>query len=211
MARKFVAALFALLALAAGSAGAFLALNNTEAATVLLEAPEAAREQALSLMEALCAGEFAEAEAMLYGQPLLGLDTPPEDPVATLFFDAYQQSLTYQLKRDCYATDRGIALDVEVTALDVAAMLSQLRSRSQAMLEQRIAEAEDVTEVYDENGEYLESVVMDALYAAARKILEEEAVTQTVTLSLDCVHDGDRWWVIPGDLLMEIMGCGTGW
>lgn len=211
MAKKISAAVFALLALVAAAAGVYLAAANRNADPILLAAPEAAREQALSLMDAVCAGEYAAAETMLYGHPQLGLDREPADPVGAMLFAAYQQSLSYQLKRDCYATDSGIAMDVEVTALDVANIMDRLRSRSQAMLEQRVAEATDISEVYDENGEYLESLVMDVLYSAAQDLLAQERTTVTVALTLDCVYDADRWWILPGETLFEIMGCGIGW
>ena len=180
MIRRIVAALFALLAIAAGSAGIGLALTHTESEPVLVEAPAAAREQALSMMDSLCRGDYGAVQQALYGRPELGLDTAPADAVGELFFEAYGDSLRYELLRDCYATDSGIALDVEVTALDVAGMLTKLRGRSQMLLEQRVAEAEDISEVYNENGEYLEELVTDVLISAARDILETESDTVTV-------------------------------
>ena len=177
---------------------------------LLLEAPDAARQQAITLMDNICQGNHAAAGAVLYGQPELGLDRDPEDPVGMLFYECYQQSLRYQLSRDCYATDTGVALDVQVTALDIDAMMLQLRQLAQSMLEQRVADAADVSEVYDENGEYRESVVMDALYAAVQKLLADNSKEMTINLTLECVYDSGRWWIVPEEKLLEIMGCGIG-
>lgn len=208
--RKIFAAVFALLAIAAGSMGIYLAVTNIDAAPVLLEAPEAARQQAITLMDNLCQGNYAAAGAALYGQPELGLDRDPEDPVGMLFYACYKQSLRYQLSRDCYATDTGVALDVQVTALDIDAMMLQLRQLAQSMLEQRVADAADISEVYDENGEYRESFVMDVLYAAVQKLLEDDKKVMTIDLTLECVHDNGQWWIVPEENLLEIMGCGIG-
>ena len=49
MMRKIFAAFFALLAIGAGALGIYLAMTNMNAAPTLLEAPEAARQRAISL------------------------------------------------------------------------------------------------------------------------------------------------------------------
>jgi len=210
MMRKIFAAFFALLAIGAGALGIYLAMTNMNAAPTLLEAPEAARQRAISLMDNLREGNYPAAATMLYGQPELGLDRKPEDPVGLAFYECYQESLDYQLLGDCYATDSGVALDVQVATLDIDAMMPQLRLKSQEMLEKRVAEAADTSEVYDENGEYLESFVMDAFHAAVWELLEKGSKTRTVELTLECVYDNGQWWIVPAEKLLEIMGCGIG-
>lgn len=206
--RKVFSAIFAVLAVEVAAACILLSFLNLNAKPLLLEEPEAARQQATALMDALCAGEYEAVSQVLWGQPELGMDRAPEEEVGKLFFAAYQDSLEYEVLKTCYATDDGVALDVRVTCLDLEHITGDLRQRSQALLEQRVAEAADIAEVYDESGEYREDFVMDVLYQAAQQSLTEQGKTVTRELTLDCVYQDGRWWILPGDLLLEIISGG---
>ena len=206
MVRKIIGALFVLLALGLGAAGTQLALTNLEADPILLEVPEEARAQALDLLDAMCSGDYAAVSQRLYGQPDLGMNRKPADDVGELFFDAYAKSLRYELIRDCYATADGVALDVRITALDIGAVLPLLRQQAQDLLEQRVEEAEDVSQVYNENGEYLESLVEEVLRTSAAQVLQRGSDVST-ELTLECVFKDGQWWILPGDTLLDIIGC----
>ena len=206
MVRKIIGALFLLLALGLGAAGTQLALTNLEADPILLEVPEEARAQALNLLDAMCSGDYAAVSQRLYGQPDLGMNRKPADDVGELFFDAYAKSLRYELIRDCYATADGVALDVRITALDIGAVLPLLRQQAQDLLEQRVEEAEDVSQVYNENGEYLESLVEEVLRTSAAQVVERGSDVST-ELTLECVFKDGQWWILPEDTLLDIIGC----
>ena len=206
MIRKTIAALLVLLSLGIGCTGVWLALTNLGAEPVLLEVPQEAKVQAVDLLDALCKADYTAVSRCLYGQPDLGMDRQPADDVGRMFFEAYSQSLRYELVRDCYATSEGVALDVCITALDVDAALQQLRQQAQELLQQRVAEAEDVSQVYDESGEYLESLVEAVLRASASQVLQEGSTVRT-QLTLECVFRDGKWWILPSDALLDIIGC----
>jgi hypothetical protein len=206
MIRKTIAALLVLLSLGIGCTGAWLALTNLGAEPVLLEVPQEAKVQAMDLLDALCRADYTAVSRCLHGQPDLGMDRQPANDVGRMFFEAYAQSLRYELVRDCYATSEGVALDVCITALDVNAALLQLRQQAQELLQQRVAEAEDVSQVYDESGEYLESLVEAVLRASASQVLQEGSTVRT-QLTLECVFRDGKWWILPSDALLDIIGC----
>ena len=208
MARKFAAMLFALLALAAAGMGIYAALSNMDAEPVLVEVPEEARELALTMMEDLCRGDYPAVSQVLYGQPDLGLDRDPADAVGVLIFEAYQDSLQYELLRDCYVTDQGIAMDVAVTFLDVSSVTANLRQRTATLLEAHVAKTEDASVIYAAGGEYREEFVMEVLYEAAVQALSEDGKTLRTELTLECVFENGQWWIVPTDGLMKIIGCG---
>lgn len=210
MIKKFMAAIFALLAFGLAGIGIWLSINNTNAEPILLEAPETAENLSVALMEALCAGEYGQVSQMLYGQPELGMDREAADPVGVLFHSAYEDSLSYRVIRECYATNRGVAMDVQVSGLDISSLTAQLRQKSQQLLEQRVAEAGDISEVYDENNEYREDVVMDVLYAAAEEILSGQTSQISWDVTLECVYENGQWWIVPEDTLLQIISCGIG-
>lgn len=204
---KILAAFFALLALAGAAAGVAISLKYRNAEPVLAEAPEEARSRAVALMDAVCAGDYEQISAQLYGQPELGLDREAADQVGKLFWQALMESRSYTIVRECYATDDGIAMDVVLVGLDMDSVTGNLRSRAQVLLEQRVSQAADTSEIYVDGGEYREDFVMAVLEDAARDALREDAAMTQWELTLRFVYDEGRWWIRPdGEVLDAISG-----
>ncbi len=208
MMRKVLTACFGLLAAAAAVLGIWLSFANIQSRPVLVETPTAAQAQITAALEALCQGDHQALSGCLKGQPDLGMDRQPETDVGKLFRDAYQTSLEYAFLRDCYATDQGVAMDVRVTALDLDALSGALRESAQTLLSEKVAAAEDVSQVYDENNDYRQDFVMEVLYQAAQGLLETDPAVKTTELTLECVYENGRWWVLPQDALLSIVGSG---
>ena len=80
--------------------------------------------------------------------------------------------------------------------------------RAQALLEQRIAQAEDTDEIYDANNEYREDFVMDALYDAAREALAQDAVYISWDLTLNLIYENGQWWIMPEQALLKALSGG---
>jgi hypothetical protein len=185
----------------------FAALLNINASPVLLRQPQSAMDQVTTMLDALCEGDFASVSGCLYGTPDLGIDREAEDPVGRLFWDALANSFSYEMGEKFHATDSGISLNVTVRAMDLSSVTANLRERAQAMLEKHIEEAEDPSDVYDANNDYREDFVMNALLAAAREALAQDAKTVTWNLTLNLIHENGQWWIMPEqDLLRAISG-----
>ena len=184
-----------------------LALLNMNAGPILLQQPQSAMDQVQTMLDALCAGDYDTVSSCLYGQPDLGVDREAEDPVGRLFWDALAESFSYEMGGVFHATDSGVALDVTVHALDLNSVTGNLRERARALMEQRIAEAEDTEDIYDENYDYREEFVMGALYQAAQDALSQDARQTSWTLTLNLVYENGQWWIMPEqDLLRAISG-----
>ena len=184
-----------------------LALLNTNASPVLLQQPQSAMDQVQTMLDALCAGEYQTVSACLYGQPNLGLDREAEDPVGQLFWDALEESFTYEIGGEFHATDSGVALDVSISALDINSITLNLRERAQTLMEAQIAQAEDPDELYDEHNEYRQEFVMGSLYQAAQDALAQDARYVTWDLTLNLVYENGQWWIMPEqDLLRAVSG-----
>lgn len=206
--KKFLSGLFGLLGLCAAAAGIYLAFSNLNADPVLVTQPEAAREQVVTVLDAVCAGGYAAAGQEMYGTPDLGVDREAADEVGVLIWDAFVDSLSYELKGECYAVDDGVAQKVAISCLKIDSVTATLRERSQALLEQRVAEAEDTSELYDGTGEYREDLVMDVLRQAARQALAEDAVYETVQVQVNLVYKNGQWWVVPDTALLNVISGG---
>ena len=208
MIKKLMSAIFVMVGIAAATAAIYLALNNRTADPVLLMPPEEAKHQVTGLMDAVCSGDYAAASTYLQGQPGLGVDREATDEVGILIWEAFCDSMTYELVGECYATADGLAQNVTITCLDVTSVTAVLKERSQAMLQQRVDEAENPDEVYDENFQYREDFVMEVLYDAACKALEEDATTITAELTLNLTYQDGQWWIIADKLLLDAISGG---
>lgn len=205
---KFMAVLFGMLGIALAVFTVRLGFRALDAKPQLVRAPEAARAQAEAMLEAVCEGDFASAGQMLQGQPSLGAGRPAGDAAGQLVWDAFMDSLSYEFSGACYATDSGVAWDVRLTGLDISSVTEVLRDRSQTLLAQRVAQAENISEIYDENNDYREDFVMDVLLDAVAAALEEDAEYITKDITLNLVYLQGQWWIVPEDGLLEAISGG---
>lgn len=190
------------------AAALLLSLLALNASPVLLGMPEAALECSESLMEAVAQGDFAQAGQLMLGQPELGVDREPADEVGQILWSAFAQSIRYEFTGGCYAADSGIARDVTIETLDISSVTATLRQRSQTLLNQRIAEAKDMKQIYDENGDYREAFVMEVLRDALRQALQEDAVYTRQQVTVKLRHQDGRWWVLPEQPLLSAIFAG---
>lgn len=204
----FFSGIFGLLGLAIAVGCLWLAMSNRDAGPVLKEQPQAARNQVVTMLDALCAGEYETVSACLYGNPGLGMDREAQDEVGRLFWDALADSFRYEIRGDFHATDSGVAMDIMISAMDIDSVTVNLRQRAQTLLEERIAEAEDTSEIYDESNEFREDFVMGALLDAAQDALAEDAETVSWEITLNLVYEDGQWWIMPEPALLQAISGG---
>ena len=192
----------------AAAAVSFSFIFRNQEPILLGEAGEA-QESASAFMNAVCAADFTQASESIVGQPKLGVDRESNTEVGNLIWDAYWSSTEYQLIGDCYATDTGVAQKISFTYLDMTLITGKLRERSLALLEERVASAKDTSEIYDENNEYQEDVVMDVLYDATTQILQENSERVTVELVVNLRYENGQWWIVPDEALIDTIFGGS--
>ena len=205
---RIVGVIFVLAGTAAAVFGVWLSMDNLESIPVLLAPVEEAGNQAQTLMDAVSEGDYETAGTVLLGDPELGVDRLPEDEAGRMIWEAFVESYQYELVGECYATDSGVSQNVRVTYLDIGSVTQNLRQRSRSLLEERIAQAEDVSELYNENNEFHEEFVMAALYDAVRDALREDAKQTTVEFTLNLVYSDGVWLVVPDSALKSAISGG---
>ena len=208
MIKKILSLIFVIVGIAAAIFAVNLSLDNKDADPVLVAPPEEAKLQVVGLMDAVCAADFDKATTYLQGQPELGVDREATDPVGVLIWEALCESMSYELVGECYATEAGLAQNLTVSYMDVTSVTSVLKARSEALLEKRVEEAKDPDEVYDENLQYREDVVMEVLYDAAKAALAEDAATTTVELTVNMVYQNETWWIVADTALLDAISGG---
>lgn len=206
--KYIVSVLLAAIGLSAAAAAIYICTQFVDAKPMLLTPPDEARSKVISLMDAVSEGDYDEASQAIYGTPSLGVDREAADEVGVLIWEAFQNSISYELLGECYTTEQGLAQNVSITCIDVTSVTVNLKERAQTMLEQRVAEAVDVSEIYDENNEYREDFVMAVLRDAVEDALVEDAREITVELTVKLSYQDGKWWVVADEALLDAISGG---
>lgn len=200
--------LLAAVGLSAAAAAVYLCLQFVDAKPMLLTPPDEARNRVVALMDAVSEGDYQQASQSIYGTPDLGVNREAADEIGVMIWNAFEGSISYELLGDCYTTEQGLAQNVSVTCLDVTSVTVNLKERSQTLLEQRVSEAEDVSEIYDENNEYREDFVLAVLRDAVADALKEDAKQRNVELTVNLSYQDGQWWVIADEALLNAISGG---
>lgn len=191
-----------------GSLGVVLAvtalvicLTQREAEPRLIGSASDAERCAQAMMNRLCEGDFAGVSAYLLGSPSLISQDTQMDPAAQLIWQAFVASLDAAPKDGCYATVSGLAQDYTVISLEIPSLTGQLKAYAPAVLDSRLEEAEDMSQVYDENHAYREDFTQSVLEEATREVIAAAMPTErTVTVRL--TYQDGQWWVVPDEALL---------
>lgn len=205
---KLFSALFALAGIAIAAGTVFLCLHSLNREPVLLEEPKEAVSQVEKLFQAVCDNDYAAASALMYGSPDLGAGSPESGEISTMIWDAYVDSLGYELSGDCRPDGEGLVQRVKLSYLDIPSVTDALQERSRALLQERMEQAEDVDQIYDENNEYRQDFVDAVVADAARAALAEDARYVETELTIRLVFDDGRWWILADDELMRAISGG---
>jgi len=204
---KVFSMFFALLAVVIAVAAIVISFKALDSEPVLMEASEEALETVDVLMNAVAEGNYNQAGATMYGMPDLGVHEAA-DEVGQLVWDAFVDSISYELVGDFHATDSGLAHNVKISSLDMKAIAAKLGVYAEDLLTQRVEAAEDMDQVYDENNEYREDFVMQVLLDAAAKALEQDAVYNEQEITLNLVYKQGQWWIMPEQPLLSAISGG---
>ena len=186
-----------------GSMG--LCLLSQDAPVRILELPQEAVDTSDAFAQALNDGDLTAAAQLIYSQPALGAEGTPADPETAAVWNAFVNSISFTYTGKCRAADSGLTRTASVTALDVVSVTEKLPERAQSLVNQKIASAESITDVYDESGSFREELVTQILQQALEQCLTEDAgmITREVTVKL-ISRDG-KWWVVPDQALLQTL------
>ena len=206
--RKFSIAFMLLLILwtAAGCAG-----EGTARGAQPQQVPEEARDHVVTMLEALAEGDYDMLRGGILGTPDLGLGRQPEDTMAKLVWEALADSFSWKLAGDYQLTETGVAVDVQLHWLNPDSLVRNLPDRAAELLRQKVAQAENVSEIYNEDNEYREELVAQVVETVVREALEQdgEMCSRIVTLNLRC--ENERWLIEPETDLSGVMDRFEAW
>ncbi len=205
---KFFAVIFGLLGAAIAVGTVFLCLQSLNKEPVLVKTPVSATAQVESMMRAVCKNDFESASALIYGTPDLGADRDYEDPVTATIWNAFIGSIEYEMVGDCFATNAGVAQKIHLKYLDIAGATGTLQARARALLEQRINEAEDMEDIYDENNEFRQDFLDAVVEDAVKETVAQDATYLETDLTVNLAYTEGKWWIVADDALVRFLSGG---
>lgn len=198
---------FTILGTLMAAAVVFICLSQRQAPPRMLLRPRSASQCAEQMLTKVCAGDYTGAADYLYGNPRLGDHQPRTDQVTQQIWDAFINSLHFELVGEVYATVSGVAQDVRIESLNIPSVTGGLKELAPEMLVQRAENAEDMSEIYTDNHEYRDDFTAVLLHdAAAQAIAAGELNRQELTLNL--IYSEGRWWVMPDQALLNAISGG---
>lgn len=205
---KFFAVIFGLLGAAIAAGTVFLCLQSLNQEPVLVKAPIAATTQVESMMRAVCKNDYATVSELIYGNPDLGASLESEDPITATIWDAFIASIEYEMVGECYATSAGVSQNVHLKYLDIVAATEALQIRARNLLEQRINEAENMEDIYDENNEFRQDFLDTIVVDAVRETIAQDAQYLETDLIVKLAFSGGKWWIVADDALVNFISGG---
>lgn len=205
--QRITAAIFGALGGVLAAAVLTICLTQRGAAPRLVRYPQEAEDCARALLAHLNAGDYDGASQYIYGCPALDAAGQWDSDACRVIWDAFAASLDGTPEGKCYAASDGLALDVTVRSLDLSQVLDGMGQAAPALLEEQVARAANMNQVYDDAHEYREDFVQALLLQAAEDGLAQAApVARPLTLRL--LRDRGQWWVLPDQALLRAVSGG---
>lgn len=186
-----------------GSVG-FLLLNR-EAPVRIRELPREALAVSDAFAQALNEGDLETAARLMYGQPDLGVGDVPENPESALVWEAFRSSISFAYSGECTVEQSGLVRTGSITTLDVTTVMEKLPERTQTLIDQKIAAAADLTELYDEENNFREDLTARILREALQQALSQDSQSVTREVTVRLVNRDGGWWIVPHQNLLQIL------
>ena len=186
-------------------AGIIAVFWGLQAEPVILREPEKARQCAEEFLQAINDGSLAEAADYLPDPSVLGEVPEDADPIAGLVWDTYRTQLDAELVSGLYTKADGLCMDMELTALDVDDVVEKIGTLAVERMQDRVAAASDMSELYGDDGQYRPELVDDVLQQAALETLMCDLPTVTTGITLHLTQSGEAWKVIPDRALINAL------
>ena len=182
-----------------------LCLLCAKASPLMLGTPQNALDVTEAFAQALRAGDPASAGALLSGQPRLTC-LPEEDSMTVLLWDAYTSSLQIEFQEGLTVSDSGCSRNFTVTALDIPALMEQLKEAAPALLAEEAALiGEDFA--FGEDNHYRQDFVTEVVYRGTETLLKNSLPTVSREFRLELVMQKNGWQILPDQPLLDLL-CG---
>lgn len=202
---RFFAVLF-------GICGMVLMLGTAAVCFSVLDAPAKAevpaevKECAEEVVQLLSEGDLNNFRMQLYGRPHLGTDGTLTEEAAAVW-EIFREGIFCELTSDVYVSGSSYAADAVITVPKIESITDTITAHGKRLLDERIAAAEKMAELYDENGEFRQDLIDEIMAQAVELAFAEEPEMLSVETTFGFAYQGKQWRVVPdGNLMRALQG-----
>ena len=158
--------------------------------------------------DALNDGDYAAIEGMISGHSSLNLSAPPEDDIDRRLYLCLTDSYSSRPIGSGEVSGMTARQDIEVSYFSLSLASEDVKQLTQQNYDRLLESGVSNDDLYDENGELLESVAMELYEQSIDRIIEDsEHYTATEIFPLEMTYKNGRWdIVLTGDLVRILLG-----
>lgn len=201
---RFLSILSLALAVPTAIAAVYMGFTAQYRPAKLLWSEPGAKATASALVETLSTGDFARGGSYLRGNPQLILPEEHMD-AASVLWEYYREHLTAELTGEPYLSSQGYCQDAVFSVPDLDGLSRRMKEIAPELVTQRIMQARELSEIYNEDYSFREDLISEILMASARSAIEEGADAKRCPVQLRLIYADDRWQVLPDQALMDIL------
>ena len=176
-------------------------------APVRAEIPQGVKDCGDELVRLLGEGELTAVAEMLYGNPDLGVDRPLSGEAAAVW-EIFRKGISCELTSDFYVDGSSFAVDAVITVPELESIPDSITEHGKRLLDEKIAAAEKMAELYDENGDFRQDLIDEIMAQAVALSFAEEPETLTFETTFGFTYQGNRWYVVPDSAFMRALSGG---
>ena len=163
------------------------------------------QESIILFTESLKNGDYVTADSLLLKGASLGLGRTPDSEEEALLLSALEASWDFAPYGECTVSQRSAWQQMRVQHLSLTALDAALQERSKQLLRELVRTL-PMTEIYDENGEYLPSLAETAYRDALKDVLSHAEEYYTFTgVELELLESNGTWLVVPSERLVSTL------
>lgn len=176
-------------------------------APVRAEVPQAVKDCAAEMAQTLSEGDLTAVEEQLYGNPKLGADRELTGEAAAVW-EIFRKGISCELTSEVYVSGSSFAVDASITVPKMESITDSVADHARTLLDERIAAAERMDELYDENGDFHREIVDAVMAKAVELSLAEEPEMLNCAITFGFVCQGTQWYVVPDTALLQALSGG---
>lgn len=188
-----------------GTIAILLCIYAASGNTIYTRASGDPQETIVLFTESLKNGDYQTADSLLLKGASLGLNRTPDSEEEALLLAALKASWDFAPYGECTITQRSAWQQMRVQHLSLTALDAALQERSKEVLS-GLVRSLPMTEVYDENGEYLPSLAETAYREALRDVISHAEDYYTYTgITLELRESNGTWLIVPDERLISVL------
>lgn len=176
-------------------------------APVRAEIPREAEDCAAEMVELLRSGDLAAVSEKLYGTPELGVTRNLSGETGAVW-EIFCEGISCELTSNVYVEGSGFAVDAVITVPEIASITDTVIEHAKTLLDERIAVAEKMDELYDENNDFRQDVIDQVMAEAVKLALAEEPEILTYETTFGLVCQENQWYVVPDTVFLRALSGG---